>query len=207
MAVMVKTLGYFSHKGGKTAGGLSKLKAHLKYLEHGKIHENDPRGFDRDSDLVRRRDFLNVVEQQPERGVIAHKLVFSLSQDERDRLGVNLKDVVRDTMSAWESRLGRNLTWIGFEHIDKGHPHAHVVVAGYADGKQVGIFERDLRWLQETADRSKEVLARPMEQLTRSRITAGREVSDLLGRTSPFEGILRTVFQTIFRSRDRGLER
>lgn len=43
MPVLVKKLGYLSHKGGKAAGGMSKLKSHLKYLQHGKIHETNPR--------------------------------------------------------------------------------------------------------------------------------------------------------------------
>lgn len=167
MAVMVKTLGYYSHKGGRAAKGLTNLKSHLKYLQYGKPHENEPRGFTRDSDEYSRSDFYNKVAAQPERGVIAHKLVFSLSQDERDRLGVDLKQVVRDVMSAWEARLGRLLEWIGFQHEDKGHPHVHVVVGGYAGGKQVGIYERDLHWLRQTADQSKESLSKePIRELT-----------------------------------------
>ncbi len=66
--------------------GLSKLKAHLKYLEHGKEHPN-----------------------QPERGVIAHKLVFSLSQNELDELGTNMRELVRETMADWSRWLGQPL--------------------------------------------------------------------------------------------------
>lgn len=43
MTVLVKALGYYSHKGGKEAKGFSKLKAHLKYLEHGKTPLTSPR--------------------------------------------------------------------------------------------------------------------------------------------------------------------
>lgn len=156
MAVLVKALGYYSHKGGKSAQGLSKLKAHLKYLEHGKVHENEPRGFDSEREMVGRGEFLEQVQKQPERGVIAHKLVFSMSQDEQDRLGINLRQLVRATMDDWSRRLGRPLNWVGFEHIDKGHPHVHVVVAGYAGEKQVGLYERDLRHLRGDAEREKE---------------------------------------------------
>jgi type IV secretory pathway VirD2 relaxase len=97
--------------------------------------------------------------------VIAHKLVFSLSQDERDRLGIDLKQMVRDIMSAWEAKLGQALNWIGFHHEDKGHPHVHVVVGGYAGGgKQIGIYERDLHWMRDTAERSKESLSHQQER-------------------------------------------
>jgi type IV secretory pathway VirD2 relaxase len=156
MPVLVKALGYHSHKGGKAAKGLSKLKAHLKYLEFGKAHPNQPQGFTSDRDEISRADFMAEVLKQPERGVMAHKLVFSLSQNERDQLGIDMCQLVRSVMHDWSSRLGRPLTWIGFEHQDKGHPHVHVVVAGYAGEKQVGVFERDLVSLRKSAEREKD---------------------------------------------------
>jgi hypothetical protein len=155
MPVMVKALGYYSHKGGKAAGGMAKIKGHLKYLEHGKVHDFKPQGFDGTRDGVSRAEFMEILEKQPERGVIGHKLVFSLSQDERDRMGVDLKTLVRETMRAWEQELGRPLNWIGFQHEDKGHPHVHVVVAGYASNKQVGLYERDLNKLRGWTEREK----------------------------------------------------
>ncbi len=155
MPVLVKALGYYSYKGGKYAQGLSKLKAHLKYLEHGKEHPNQPRGFSQGQEERSRGDFLEKVGRQPERGVIAHKLVFSLSQNERDELGTNMRELVRETMADWSRRLGRSLDWIGFEHLDDGHPHVHVVVAGYAGEKQVGVYERDLIALRASSERAK----------------------------------------------------
>lgn len=155
MSVLVKALGYYSHRGGKGAKGLSKLKAHLKYLEHGKEHPNQPRGFSQERDQMSRGDFMAKVGQQPERGVIAHKLVFSLSQNERDELGVDMRELVRATMEDWSRRLGRTMDWIAFEHMDDGHPHVHVVVAGYAGEKQVGVYERDLIALRASSEREK----------------------------------------------------
>jgi hypothetical protein len=156
MPVMVKALGYYSHKGGKAAKGISNLKKHLKYLEFGKEHRSDPQGFTDREEPISRAEFLEQVQNQPERGVIAHKLVFSISEDEQSRLGTNMRDLVREVMDAWSQSLGRVLKWIGFEHDDPGHPHVHVVVAGYADGKQVGVYERDLRDLRSWAEREKE---------------------------------------------------
>jgi len=152
MPVMVKALGYYSHKSPK---GITKVKQHLKYLEYGKQHEREPEGFtDRDQPLSR-NEFMERVREQPERGVIAHKLVFSLSQEERDRGGIDMRELVQETMAQWSQSLGRPLRWIGFEHEDRGHPHVHVVVAGYAEGKQVNIFERDIRQLREWSEREK----------------------------------------------------
>lgn len=201
MAVLVKTLGYLSHKG---AGGLSRVKAHLKYLEYGKLHENVPKGFGRDGE-EKRSDFYQKIQEQPERGVIAHKLVFSLSQDERDRLGVDLKDVVKDVMAGWEAKLDRRLNWIGFEHADKGHPHVHVVVGGYAGGKQVGLYERDLRWLSQTADRSKEVLSRGA---IRGELSPQQDVERLARQRQGLEVEQGHFLERIFRAvRDLGRER
>lgn len=160
MSVLVKALGYYSYRGGKVAAGMAKLRAHLKYLEHGKIHRNEPVGFDQERDSVDRREFMDLVRGQPERGVIAHKLVISLSEDERNRLGVSMCDLVRETMAAYESRQGRTLCWIAFEHDDPGHSHVHVVIAGYDQaGKSVAIFPKDLDALRRIGDRERDRLA------------------------------------------------
>lgn len=201
MPVMVKTLGFLSHNSGRAAGGIRKLTSHLKYLEYGKIHENQPKGFTRDGDCSR-ADFMDKVMQQPERGVIAHKLVFSLSQDERDRLGVNLKDVVRDTMSAWESKLGRPLNWVGFVHEDQGHPHVHVVVGGYAGDRQVGVYPRDLDWMRKTADRSKESLARGRD----GELSPTQEASRLMRQVNEQVRERSRFFERLF-ERSRGDDR
>lgn len=155
MAVLVKALGYYSHKGGKQAKGLAKVKAHLKYLEFGKEHPNEPHGFSQDREEMTRAEFLAEIDKQPERGVIAHKLVISLSQNEREELGIDMRELVRAAMDDWSQRLGRPLKWIGFEHMDAGHPHVHVVVAGYAGEKQVGLYERDLTSLRMSTEREK----------------------------------------------------
>lgn len=188
MAVLVKALGYYSHQGGKAAGGLSKLKSHLKYLEYGKVHEFKPQGFDSIRDGVSRHEFMEQIERQPERGVIAHKLVFSLSQDERDRLGVDLKTLVRETMKGWETELGRPLSWIGFQHEDKGHPHVHVVVAGYAGGKQVGLYPRDLDRLRRFGEREigrQATLERALPMRAEMGHTLGDEVARLIELVRP----------------------
>lgn len=211
MPVLVKALGFYSYKGGKQAQGLSKLKAHLKYLEHGKEHPNQPRGFSQDQDESSRRDFLEKIGKQPERGVIAHKLVFSLSQNERDELGINMRELVRETMADWSRRLGRPLDWIAFEHLDDGHPHVHVVVAGYAGEKQVGVYERDLIALRESSERAK-TRQSELERLMPAR-TSERNPELELGQIaremeylSP-RALVRTAGGRPNPSRDRGRDR
>lgn len=202
MTVLVKALGYYSHKGGRAAGGLAKAKSHLKYLEHGKTHENEPRGFDADRDRVSRKEFYEQLREQPERGVIAHKLVFSLSEQEQERLGIDLKELVRETMADYQAQTGRALGWIGFEHRDPGHPHVHVVVAGYdRAGKQVGLYPRDLQTLRRAADRQKDRLAAwtratGLDRQARSEARLAPELSRAAGRQRD-QGLLERVWETL----------
>lgn len=178
MAVMVKALGFYSHKGGK--GGIRKVKQHLKYLEFGKEHRTEPEGFNDREESVSRAEFMDLIRAQPEHGVIAHKLVFSLSEDERDRCGVNMRELVQETMAQWSQTLGRELHWVGFEHDDPGHPHVHVVVAGYAGGRQLGIYEKDIRTVRNLAERERERQAeRTIERSVREHRTISQEVERL----------------------------
>lgn len=82
MSVLVKALVYYGHEG---AGGLVRAKRHLEYLEYGKEHRHRPGGFDQERDQVTRAEFTAWVQAKPARGVIAHKLVISLIEDERNR--------------------------------------------------------------------------------------------------------------------------
>jgi len=166
VAVMIKALGFYSHKGGP--GGIRKVRQHLKYLEFAKEHRNEPEGFNDREENVSRSEFMERIQEQPERGVIAHKLVFSLSEDERDRCGVSMRELVQESMAQWSQELGRELHWVGFEHDDPGHPHVHVVVAGYAGGRQLGLYERDIRNIRTLADRERERQAERTLTLERS---------------------------------------
>ncbi len=197
MPVLVKALGYYSYKGG--TGGITKLKAHLKYLEHGKEHPNEPRGFNSTQEQVSRGEFMDKVMDQPERGVIAHKMVFSLSQDEQQRLGVDMRQLTRSMMDDWSKRLGRPLEWVGFEHLDKGHPHVHVVVAGYASEKQVGVYDRDLRALRVSGERE---IGR---QATLERTMPAR--SEGLGLIQEVDRIFKQMQKIFDRGQDRGTDR
>jgi type IV secretory pathway VirD2 relaxase len=65
-------------------------------------------------------------------------------------------ELVQETMAQWGQALGRDLQWMAFEHDDPGHPHVHVVVAGYASGRQVGLYERDINSLRTWSERERE---------------------------------------------------
>jgi len=156
MVAHVKSLGFASHnKDGKP---ITHIKEHIKYMEADlEHHQNKPELFNKDQDKVDRRDFFKKLNEQPKRGVVGHKLVISLSEDERLKYNTDLKELVRDTMNCFETKHNVKLDWIGAIHDDKGHPHAHIVIRGYnEDGKQVGMYPKHIKDLQLFADQEKE---------------------------------------------------
>jgi hypothetical protein len=156
MVAHVKSLGFASHnKGGKP---ISHIKEHIKYMEVDREHHrNNPDLFNRDQDSIDRREFFQKLNEQPKRGVVGHKLVISLSEEERQNYQTDLKELVRDTMNRFETKHNVKLDWIASIHDDEGHPHAHIVIRGYnEEGKQVGMYPKHIKDLQAFADQEKE---------------------------------------------------
>lgn len=156
MVAHVKSLGFASHnKGGKP---ISHIKEHIKYMEVDREHHrNNPDLFNRDQDSIDRREFFQKLNEQPKRGVVGHKLVISLSEEERQTYQTDLKELVRDTMNRFETKHNVKLDWIASIHDDEGHPHAHVVIRGHnEEGKQVGMYPKHIKDLQAFADQEKE---------------------------------------------------
>ncbi|NUJ19682.1 relaxase [Bacillus glycinifermentans] len=155
MVVHVKTLGFASHhKGGKP---ISHIKEHIKYIELDRDHHRTPPElFTASQDNIKRIEFFQKLNEQPKVGVVAHKLVISLSEDEKERYGTDMKELVRDTMNRFETKHNIKLDWVAAVHDDEGHPHAHVIIRGYnEDGKQVGLYPSHLKDLHKFADQEK----------------------------------------------------
>ncbi|MFF0653491.1 relaxase/mobilization nuclease domain-containing protein [Bacillus velezensis] len=156
MVAHVKSLGFASHsKGGKP---ITHIKEHIKYIELDREHhQTPPELFTAAQDTIPRIEFFKKLNEQPKRGVVGHKLVISLSEDEQGRFATDLKELVRDTMNRFEGKHNVKLDWIAAVHDDKGHPHAHIVIRGYnQDGKQVGLYPSHLKDLQTFAEQEKE---------------------------------------------------
>lgn len=170
MAANVKVLKYISHNGNGKAVG--RAKGHIKYMEANReIHRNKPQLFNGEREHINRRDFFDRLEGQPKSGVVLHKMVITLSEDERDRLKINLKQLARDTMASFETKINRRLDWVAAIHDDKGHPHVHIAIRGRdMDGKQVGIFPIHVKQLKEIADREKTRQAEHTRGIDRSLI-------------------------------------
>jgi type IV secretory pathway VirD2 relaxase len=168
MQTFVKHLGYTSHKGGKSSKGMSRIKAHLKYIENRKDEQGQKphrEVFDKDGETTR-KDFYKTLKTQPEKGVIAHKLCISMDRKDYEQQKIDLKELARDTMAAWEAKTGRQLNWVACIHDKHSNPHVHIVVAGRdLSGKEVTIMKRDLDRLKNVSDRQREQQAeRNMER-------------------------------------------
>jgi type IV secretory pathway VirD2 relaxase len=168
MAANVKMLKYISHNG--TEKPIHSAKEHIKYMEANREkHRNKPDLFNDKADKLDRREFFKRIQEQPKNGVVLHKMVITLSEDERNRLQIDLRELARDTMAAFETQIGRRLDWVAAIHDDEGHPHVHIAFRGRdQDGKQVGIYPIHVKQLKEIAD--KEKIRQAERNLSRSQV-------------------------------------
>src|SRR4051812_16051915 len=156
MAVFVKPLGFLSHAKPKA---IHKAKEHIKYMEANREkHRNNPDLFNGKEDKINRKEFFERIEEQPRniRDITIHKFVLTMSQDEKDRLNIDLRELARDTIEAFETKTGQRLDWLGAIHDDEGHPHVHIAIRGRdLDGNKVEIYKLQISQLKEVAEKEK----------------------------------------------------
>lgn len=161
MQTFVKHLGYTSHKGGKASKGTKAIKSHIKYIENrvDELGKNPCRElFGREGEMTR-QDFYKTINEQPNKGVIAHKLVISMDRKDYDIQNMDLKQLARDTMSQWEAKTGRQFNWVACIHDKASNPHVHIVVAGRDTlGKEVIFKPNHLEQFKRVADKERERL-------------------------------------------------
>lgn len=160
MTAHVKLLGY--ERFGKGKGNpKAAIKRHVKYIEMDKEHhQNSPTLFNERENYVNRIDFYQKINKQPDRGVVAHKLLLTMSENEWREGRIDLRELTRETMASYQIQNELKLDWVAAIHLDKGHPHVHVVIRGIDNqGKQVGIFKKNLKQLQQIAERHRERLS------------------------------------------------
>lgn len=158
MAILVKRTGYLKYRTKGRSKPIRAINNHLKYISaQREKHRNKVQLFSKDEDQAERQEFYNRIKEQKPHGVVAHKLVVSLSEDERNRTGVDLKELVRDTMAQYEMKYKQQLDWIAAIHDDEGHPHCHVIIRGRDEaGKSVYIDTRRMRQMEKMAEKVKE---------------------------------------------------
>lgn len=167
MQTFVKHTGY--KRGGQAR---SAIKGHIKYIENRKNELGEPEHrpiFDRDREQVQRQEFMDKLNDQPEKGVQGHKVVISMKREDMESQGVDMKELTREVMASWEQKTGRQYEWVAVEHDKNSNPHVHVVIAGRDKaGKEVVIMPRQLEQLKRVADKERQRLAE--RNLERSRV-------------------------------------
>jgi type IV secretory pathway VirD2 relaxase len=158
MAILVKRSGYIKYRTVGKSRPLTAINRHLKYISADREkHRNKVELFTQSEDRADRKDFYQRIKDQKQHGVVAHKLILSLSEDERNKTGADLRELVRETMSTYEAKYKQQLDWIAAIHDDEGHPHCHIVIRGRGlDNKSVWIDTDRMKEMARIADRIKE---------------------------------------------------
>ncbi|MFC4075251.1 relaxase/mobilization nuclease domain-containing protein [Salinithrix halophila] len=156
MAANAKALRYITYNDSK---GIHKAKEHIKYMEANRDHHrNNPHLFSMESDHVDRRQFFRRLEEQkPSPNVaVMHKMVITLSEQERNELQIDLRELGRDVMSRFSAKINRDIDWVGAIHDDRGHPHLHIAYRGRdKNGSRVFIGKAEINELKKIADEEK----------------------------------------------------
>jgi len=197
MAFNLKSLGYLSFKNHPKP--ITHTKNHILYISRNtQEHRNEVTLFNVDQDQIDRKDFYKKLESQPRKGVASHKLVFSLSEEERDKLGIDMKELTRETIASYEEKQGYKLDWVAAIHDDQGHPHVHVVIRGRSEeGKEIGIRKKNLNDFRKIGEKTKERLA---ERNQERGVDQNRDLLQELESE-------RTLFPAPEKSRDKTIKR
>jgi hypothetical protein len=153
LKTFVKHTGYKSHRGNSK--GLRAINAHGNYLANRPGHDQNKEFFTKDG-TREWGDFYQDLKGQPQKGVIAHKLVISMDRKDLEEQQIDLKELARDTMSHYEQKKGRELNWIATIHDKESNPHVHIVIAGRdGQGKEVYMKPNDLEQMKRISDQER----------------------------------------------------
>ena len=183
---VVKMLGYLSHS--KSRDPIHKAKEHIKYIEvNREKHRNNPDLFNAREDNVNRKDFFRSIERMPQQGVVLHKLVISLKEDDRDNLQIDLREMARDTMERFQLSQGKQFEWVAAIHDDEGHPHVHIAIKGRdSEGKQIFFAPTHVKDLKRIAHQEKILQAERNPNVSREKILQSeRETRKEMEREQP----------------------
>ncbi|HDX9701734.1 TPA: hypothetical protein ROY42_005657 [Bacillus thuringiensis] len=161
-------MGFASHSYSKSVADINKHIDYIAYREREGEHEKYGL-FNEHDDQANVKEFQKLMDdkktEHPEVAV-AHKILFSMSQDEWDRSGFqpdDYKTIIRNTLKQWELEKGYRLKWGASLHLNEGHPHCHVVIkATYEDRDGVHhrlkVNPQDRKFFKEQFDKEKTAL-------------------------------------------------
>ena len=155
----------------KGSGAKSRLKAHMKYIEHrerGPEEQEDRAIFGKDLDDISRAEAMNDIMDHAKASVAYHKIV--LSPDRTQEQVYDWKEWTRETMNDLQERKGLELHWYAVHHANTDDEHVHVVLAGggeneNGDLRQVRMEVDDYKFLNERGhERSEHEFHRDMQE-------------------------------------------
>lgn len=150
---------------------VSQVIAHVKYVGFRSKELQDKGFFGRDNNYEDYKNFIKRIESNPalkhSKSIKAQKLIFSLKQSDYDayiRSGKDYKDLVRETLSAYEKKHNVKLDWIANIHNAEGHPHCHVIIKGVSDTKDADGKYTRIRFKKDDFKMMKEVFNKEFEK-------------------------------------------
>jgi hypothetical protein len=143
---------------GNRDAARARLTSHFKYVEHrsrelSTENRDDRRIFDKERNVVNRRDAVNDVMEHTSTSVNYHKIVLSPSEEEPVQ---DWREWTRQIMHDLEEAQGKELHWYAVHHHNTEHPHIHVVVAGSGSNHETGreepvkLYTKDYDLLRES---------------------------------------------------------
>ena len=126
----------------------ARLRATLTYnQDRERANWEEPRQFfTKDRNRLDREDIEQEIESRFGKHVAFHSVILSPSDND-----VDIKQLVRETMSEWEKEVGYRIEYYAVEHQNTDHHHAHIIIPGASIDKDADIrFDRyDLESLRE----------------------------------------------------------
>jgi hypothetical protein len=188
---------------GNRDAAKARLVSHFKYIEHRSREisdesRDDRRIFDKEQDVVNRRDAVDDVMEHTSTSVNYHKIVLSPGDDEPVQ---NWREWTRDVMRDLEEAQGRELHWYAVHHQNTEHPHVHVVVAGAGYNEEtereepVKLYTHDYEVLRESGREHSDyhfqhLLEEQFQELNALDATIDREVERAHVERDPFHSSL-----------------
>ena len=132
--VVVKT-SFHLHNATGRGSSPGRLREHLRYLqrEAASLSDASPRLFTGEPEVdAVRKDVVAAWAQDRH-----HYRVIVSPENGADL--ASLEDYTRAVVAGWEQALQRELEWVGAVHHNTDQPHAHVVIRGVSEGKNLTL--------------------------------------------------------------------
>ena len=121
-----------------SAKAIGAARAHLRYIQRDGVQRDGSPGilYSADEEQADGASFIERCSGD------RHQFRLILSPEDGDQYD-DLKPLVRRFMAEMEKDLGTRLEWVAADHVDTGHPHAHVILRGRDERGQNLVIARE----------------------------------------------------------------